>query len=292
MNNSDTGLLLKFAKEDNYSFKGDGRYIRSEDHSSFIIDTQDSLFYWNSRNLRGGPLDYLIKVRGLPYKVAKSVIDRTFSPKLLSVQGNNKEDVLPYIPLVKKFWELGKNNRQYWYDRLLTDSTIDLYQLGYYDGWYTVPIFCDGELVNFQKRRDTPSKSVHMWYNNGYHLFNSSLAELFDPIYLVEGLVDAILLNQIGIPAISKTIGAGVWKQEWAKYFIRVNRVYVVYDNDVAGRRGSSKVANILGKYKCKIFNFDGYKDKYDIGDYFKDGNTRGDFISLIEEKSKYVFEV
>ena len=60
----------------------------------------------------------------------------------------------PYEKLGNSTWMNGKHHRTYWYNRLLTDDTIDRFQLGYFNGWNTIPVFESGQLVQIQKRKE------------------------------------------------------------------------------------------------------------------------------------------
>ncbi len=67
---------------------------------------------------------------------------------------------VPYEKLVEILWREGKNEREYWYKRTLKDTTIDRWRLGYFDGWYLIPLYLDGIFINFQCRRDEPEKRI------------------------------------------------------------------------------------------------------------------------------------
>jgi DNA primase len=287
MNNS---IVAKFVEED-FGIKGYGRWLKGIEHDSLVVDTENDLFFWNKNKIHGDALSYLIRVRGLPLEQAKTILNNTKNKSTIYTSDNNTE-YTTYNKLVDVFWNNGKTNRKYWHKRLLTDSTIDRFKLGYYDGWYTIPIFENGMLVNIQKRRDEPEKAIIPWYKGKPTIFNSTILKLVDEVFFTEGIVDCILLNQNGLPSISKNTGAITWLNEWLKFFVRVGRIYLIFDNDDAGRSGAKKIAKNLGEYKCKIFTFEAQKEKYDIIDYFKDGNNIDDFIKLVEDKSKYVFEV
>lgn len=189
-------------------------------------------------------------------------------------------------------WENGKDNRNYWYKRCLTDDTIDRYKLGFYDGWNLVPIFEAGEFVNFQCRRDEPERKMKYWYRTGkVYLYNEGVLPFTKTVYITEGLVDAILLNQEGFTAVAAA-GVNSWKNEWYPKFSRIENIYYLEDNDAAGRVGARLVAKSLGLGKVKIVSFTGRKEKYDTGDFFKDGGTKEDFKEYVEKNSNYLFQL
>ena len=61
---------------------------------------------------------------------------------------------------------------------------------------------------------------------------------------MTEGLIDAIILMQNGIPAISKSSGATYWDNDWLPLFKNIKRIYYIEDNDSAGRIASRLLSN------------------------------------------------
>jgi DNA primase len=134
-----------------------------------------------------------------------------------------------------------------------------------------------------------------MWYKiPGWTpvLVNGELLQLVDTIFITEGPVDALLLTQEGIPAVSHTGGAGYWNDVWFTAFNRVKKIYYICDNDDAGRHAGKKVAQSLGYDRVLLYNFVDKKEKYDTGDFFKDGGTGKDFREMVEQGSKNYFEI
>lgn len=280
MNNTD--LLLNLVDEDfGVVTRSTSKWARSFEHDSLVIDKTKGLFFWNSEDLKGGPLEYLIKVRGLDYNEAIKIINSTPISTKVYLEKTN-ENIVPYEPLVELFWSSGRKVRDYWYKRLLTDETIDRFRLGYHDGWFTVPLFVNGKFENFQLRRDVPEKKILPWYRKKAVLFNSSILNIVDTVFITEGTVDAILLNQLGYPAISTTLGAN-WYDVWFIKFLKQKEIYYIADNDKPGIKMASKVAKNLGTSRVKIITFDGFKDKYDTIDFFRDGHTKEEFNELIK---------
>ncbi len=286
-------LLEELIGEDYKVIGSDGRWAKTEEHSSLVIDREKDIFFWNSKGIVGDAFIYLTKVRGMPVHAAREFLRAKDYKATYIFTFTDKADVVALPELVTIFWENGKDNREYWYHRGLTDDTINRFQLGYYEGWYTLPIFIDNTFRNFQLRKDNP-KTIRPWYRGvGPLLFNADIMKLTDIIYITEGPVDAILLNQYGIPAISHTAGADGWNKEWFKYFINQKKIYLVYDNDDAGRNGAKKVAKELGVYRTKIYTFEGLKDKCDVVEYFRSNLGDQDDLKIdIRDRSKFEFEI
>lgn len=281
-------ILEELISEDFTLTNADKRFAKTEQHSSLVLDRQNNIFYWNSRNIVGNAFTYLIKVRGWSKSDASKRLKNTDEISFFKF----KEDVViekpvQYSPLVDIFYEYGQKYGNYWHTkRGYTDTTIEEFKLGYTGKWYTIPIFEDGKFVNFQARMESP-KIIKHWYKGiGPHSFNFSILKLTDWVIITEGPVDAIMCRQNNLPAVSQTGGSGYWNINWNPKFSRKKRIYVVYDNDEAGKFHAKKVASQWGR--AKYYNFDGYPDKYDITDYFKDGGNTMLFLELLEEKSRY----
>lgn len=290
--------LLQSLVEQDYGYEaGTGRWGRSKKHDSLVINEDKQTWFWNSMGLRGNVLDYLIKVRGMSFKSAKKYLKEVGYVVSNSVYNSvgieNDIEQPPYEKLVELFHVGGADNREYWYNRCLTDKTIDRFKLGFFDGWYLIPLFDDdGRFVNFQCRREFPEKRIKQWYKHTKPiLFNSEILQFVSTIYITEGTVDAILLNQLGFPAISQN-GTNIWMQEWFEKFMNVKNIIYIEDNDKAGRIASKLVSRSLGLERVKILSYNDMPDKYDTVDFFRNGGSIDDFRNLIESSTKYIYEL
>jgi hypothetical protein len=290
------GVLQALIEED-FGYRKEGKnWGRAETHSSLVVNEEAQKWFWNSENKGGDALAYLVLVRNMDRKSAKELLG--IREKLFTGTVNLSEELPAYRPfekLVDLLWNLGKGNREYWYHRKLTDKTVDRYRLGFYDGWNLIPLYRGSEFVNFQCRRDEPAKRIKMWYRIPDWkpvLVNSEILNFVDKVFVTEGPVDAILLNQEGIPAVSHTGGAGYWSADWYSLFHRVNTVYYICDNDDAGRAAGRRVAKSLGENKVLLYQFNNCKEKYDTGDFFKDGGTANEFKDMVATGSKYLCEL
>jgi DNA primase len=288
--NRDARLLIEFVEQD-FGIMGSNKYYRAVEHDSLVVDIDNGVFFWNSKGIYGKPLDYLMKIRKMRYTDALDLVN--LSTGKLPIYSAPQKIEVPVKTTAEIFYHNGKNKRDYWYRRLLTDETIDKFHLGYYDGWYTIPIYEYDRLLNIQMRRDEPEKKIRPYYKTGKsELFNFEILDNTKNVVICEGIVDAILLNQFSIPAISKMGGAGSWRPEWYEKFLGVENIYLIFDNDKAGINGAKKIAEWLGVYRCKVFTFTGFDEKYDVIDYFKDGHKIDEFINLVKDGSYYAFEI
>lgn len=281
------GALPRLVEQD-FGYKHSGLWGRSLKHSSLVIDEQKDLWYWNSKGLYGGVREYLTLIRGF------TVSEAVEFEKTLNIARFNQQEKLtstPYEKLVEFLWLNGLDERTYWYRRCLTDSTIDRFRLGYYEGWSTLPIYFEGSLVNIQCRTEEPVKKMKAWYKGTNPvLVNADILQIVTSIIITEGPVDAILLAQLGIPAVSHNGGANYWSSDWFKKFIRIKNIIYIADNDDAGAIGAKNVAKALGEYKVKIYRFKDKPEHYDTVDFFKDGGTKEEYLERIKEAT-YLFQ-
>jgi DNA primase len=278
-----------------FSIEGNGRWLRTREHNSLVIDSEEQMFYWNSQGIFGNIYIWLTKIKGYSNDQAKEYLRNLekYQDTFVSVLNGKKEEVLVYPKLVDIFYENGKrNSREYWYKRGISDQSIDMFRLGYFEGWYMVPIFMDGTFKNFQMRREDP-KRILPWYRSlGPLLFNSEILKLVDRVYITEGPLDCITMVEHGFPAVSHNAGSEYFSTDWFKYFIRQKEIFVLYDNDSAGEKGVEKVVKVLGESRCKIYTFGGYSKGFDPCDFFAGGGTKEELNVLMEKNAKFLMEI
>lgn len=173
-------------------------------------------------------------------------------------------------------------------ERTLSDETIERFQLHWNGTHIVIPVFDrDGNLL-FNKYRRSPLSEDGPKYRYekgaGSVLYNISTlkdASPDEPIFIVEGELDAIALENIGIRAVTTTGGAGTFEQDWVKEFERFNNVVICFDNDVAGIRGSINVQSMMPEaYVLVLPSFDGK----DVTDFLK-GHDRTELLEIKAEK-------
>lgn len=283
--------LVDLVRED-YGISGSGRWFRSDVHSSLVVDSLNDLFFFNSRNLRGNSLDYLMNVRGLTRKSAQEVLHNRTAENPADSKETSIQTRLD--KLVDLFHNSGRSNREYWTSRGLNNSTIDRYRLGNFEGWNLIPIYDDGLFINFQCRRDKPDKRIRFWYKDTDFkpvLFNKEVLPFIKTVYIVEGMVDCLLLNQLGLPSVCSTNGALSWNSGWIRYFTKMKEIYFVADNDSAGITAALRTANSLGLSRVKIMRFKEEAEKYGALNYFQSGGTVEEFKEILSSNSVYGFE-
>ena len=158
----------------------------------------------------------------------------------------------------------------YFNGRRLTKDSVIKFDLGYSEkqGSVTIPVHSpDGMCIGFVARtiegkdfKNTPGLP------KSKTLFNLHRVKANDRVYVVESSFDAIRLDQVGMPAVA-TLGATISKSQvelLEKYF---NEIYLIADNDEAGKSMSKKMIDKL-KSRVSIITLDTkYKDIGDMQD-------------------------
>lgn len=151
-------------------------------------------------------------------------------------------------------------------------------------GMITIPYFVAGSCVSIRGRawpQEPGSPKYKTLAGHSARLFNSSI--LWEPnheVVLCEGEFDAMVMNQLGIPAVAAP-GAQSWKENWNSYFDEVRRVWVLFDNDEAGGKGAEKVLVNLGA-KARVVRLDDPGQKCDPTTWVARGNTAEDFNKIV----------
>jgi hypothetical protein len=175
--------------------------------------------------------------------------------------------------------------------RGLSKKTIEQFEIGFYNRRYTIPVRdVDGTLVNVRRydpnARLSKDKMLNLAGHGQARLFLPKVLQDNEIVIITEGEMDAIIGQQYGLPTMSHTAGASVWKPEWSPLF-ESKIVFICYDVDDSGFAGANKVANSISRYakgvhKIRLpLNIKGS----DLTDYLVDnGYTAKDFRALMEK--------
>ncbi len=132
--------------------------------------------------------------------------------------------------------------------RGLTDATLTRFHIGHDGKRYYIPILDEkGTCVNI-RRYDPDAKKSGMKMISWRPGFGS--ARLFpeenfhnnEPLFLMEGEMDCLLANQLGLNAITCTGGAGTWRDDWNEKFDG-KELIICYDVDLSGKTGAGRAA-------------------------------------------------
>lgn len=139
--------------------------------------------------------------------------------------------------------------------RGLTDESIHGYYLGWtgdrgWDGKYrnciSIPYYTGmGALRGVRFRRLSGDPKYDHLKGEKAHLFNVGSVR-HHRVFLTEGEFDAIVLEQLGYPAVGVP-GANGFKEEW-KWLFLGNEVRIIFDADEAGKKAARAVKSTLSR--------------------------------------------
>lgn len=174
--------------------------------------------------------------------------------------------------------------------RGITVDTIKRFKLGFDSDRFWIPIADkDGQWVNVRKYKPGAKRDKIVAFAPGYNrprLFPAeNLSE--DTIVVFEGETDALLANQLGLPAITTTGGADVWLPEFSAE-LKGKLVYLCYDADAAGVKGSNTAAQKLLAHAREVrlvrLPLSGTSEDKDFTDWvLKHKGTAAEFQELLK---------
>lgn len=173
--------------------------------------------------------------------------DKTTPQRASSYRGPRFSD-----ELVQKCHEqLPERIRTYLNERGIIDGVIDSYNLGYGTfygkNYITIPIMDDDGYKFFKLRQDPKDGNSKITYPKGAEAQLFGMYALQEEKQIIcEGELDALALISEGLFALTSTHGAGTFKEEWIDEDLRKPKIYVCFDNDEAGKKGSIKVLKML----------------------------------------------
>jgi 5S rRNA maturation endonuclease (ribonuclease M5)/KaiC/GvpD/RAD55 family RecA-like ATPase len=130
--------------------------------------------------------------------------------------------------------------------------------------------------VTFAKYRTLPPNDKAFASPQGWEvgLYNSGvLTDDCAEVIMVEGEADCISLLSNGVLNVVGVPGAGVRKATWIETLDRIApKIYILYDSDSAGTKGSQELASRIGIDKCLKITLP--KEVKDIGEFFCKGGT------------------
>ncbi len=108
-------------------------------------------------------------------------------------------------------------------------------------------------------------------------------------VFIVEGEKDVETLRKQGYVATCNPAGALKWRDEYNEA-LRDKKVVILPDNDETGRKHALQVANSLyGTAKeILIFDLPNLNPKGDVSDFFQNGGTNDEIISLLDSAEKW----
>lgn len=176
----------------------------------------------------------------------------------------------------------------------ITDEAINTLNLGYMTNCLAIPVFKNKHLINvvrynINKLENIPKVRYNENTNSGDIIPFDIWKNDFRTTIICEGEKDMIVARSHGFNAVTLTGGSqSSVQKEYFEYF-KDRDVYICYDNDDAGKRGSLKLYKDLKKH-CKsvaIIDISSVcsEEKEDVTDFFVKYNMNSDdFKMLIKE--------
>jgi hypothetical protein len=212
-----------------------------DSNASLSIDVTGKAYCFGCKFRATNVIELFAHVYGVSYMEARKVIYN----KLVKAVPETKVD-----EAVRTLWD-EPDKRNWLYDvRNLTPDTVSKYKLGYskYNKRYSIPIFDRfGTCVNIRwYGNKSKYKIINEKGHGAFRIYPESvLASDTDHVLLVEGEFDALVGLDNGIPTVTGTGGAGTWDDKY-NWMFKDKHVFVLYDNDDAGRSGAIDVMQSL----------------------------------------------
>ena len=207
--------------------------------------------------------------------------------------------------------------RKYFYNRGITDESIDRFMLGYWDRdgrhGYSIPVFDKTGDVSYIKLRRTledeegdriaeamgsnkKTPKYLIYPNNSKTILvgEDQLAKsTSSKVLICEGELDRVMAIQEGVdmPVVTSGGGAQTFKDEWFDAFEGRREIYLCFDRDKPGRDGSDSLAHRFANHcpMASVFmvNLPFADDtKADLSDYFN--QKMGTADELFSKYSEY----
>lgn len=182
--------------------------------------------------------------------------------------------------------------------RGITDETLEKFMIGWDGDRVTIPIYDEnGELCNIRRYKwnsyEDSTKMINYTdvMDNTYgenriygieHLVDKDMPT----VVWCEGEWDRLVLEQNGIPAATGTAGANNLRIEWLNLLKSKRRIYICYDNDLAGRKATAElIEQLRGSTEIYVMNWpEDFKEKGDPTDWFVgEGRDKASFRALFK---------
>ena len=251
--------------------------FHTETEPSFSFNTDKGLFYCHSCDKQGNAYEY---AKSMGYPNPHKYIedngtngvrkDKYPTDLVVPLQSPQKDDL---NKLMKEFKSNLMSNIDKWPDDVWDNKFIDMYGVGLNkENKFTYGYYNNDELIGIKvhKSRTYGDGGLKWYVANNIASFDRN-----KDLYICEGEKDVLSLLSLGYQAVSGTAGAKSipkdldWLRDWK------NDIYICYDNDEAGAKGSKKLANeIIKQHPHLIITIIDWGDKaqgYDVTDSMED---------------------
>lgn len=158
------------------------------------------------------------------------------------------------------------------------ENRIDINELGYYEGWYTIPV------TDFEGRFITAvfRASPHVQHVTGLRYIckhvpvpfypNYSQAKSSGFLFVVYGILDALTLADMNLPVVTSTAGKDTFSAEWLEFHRK--KVFIIPD------KGEEATAYELASnldFRGRVINLEFPDNIKDCNGFYE--NKRGDLL-------------
>jgi len=182
-------------------------------------------------------------------------------------------------------------------ERKLSLETLNYFQLGYrskFQGkdcgpYLAIPYLVHGKCVCLKYRSLDPDiEKGFKWRREKGGLsilFNSDILDDHDhsTVLICESEIDAMSIHDMGFKnVVGLTTGAQSFASEWVEQLKRFKKIYLMLDNDEAGREGTQALIEKLGINRCYITTLpEGVKDPNEM---LQKGMGRKELLGILRD--------
>jgi hypothetical protein len=153
------------------------------------------------------------------------------------------------------------------------ENRIELNELGYYEGWYTIPVYGENGSFVTAVFRAAPfiqeatgqrywCKHVPVPFVPDWIRFNQA-----DGVFVVFGMLDALTLVDMGLPVMTSTSGKDTFNPEWLDKYRK--RIYII--PDLGEEHTAHELAASLG-WRGRVMKLNFPDGKKDVNGFYEKG--------------------
>lgn len=254
--------------------------------TSFVLRKDNGLFYCHAGCGGGDVITFIEKMENVGFEDAINKLADILEINVDEIETKQTQSLLQentkkWIEYVNKFAQ-PLNIQEYkmpdvkLYNvksfRNFTKETIEHFKLKYaktfpikksngkassLDNRLVFPLYFNDTLIGVSLRR-VNNNDFPKWLHQppkiitGQMLYNYDNIVPFQPIGVVEGILDVWKYYQIGITNVVATFGANLTKEQERLLIKKTDTIWLSYDNDEAGHKATNKAINKL-RYKANL---------------------------------------
>ncbi|BCX15650.1 MAG: hypothetical protein KatS3mg097_542 [Candidatus Parcubacteria bacterium] len=277
--------------------------FHNDNHPSFTIYPKTNSWYCFGCGKGGNVISFIKICHNLTTKDAIRYLKKHYLREIDDIEEKTEEAASEGF---YKLIDLTEELKDWLKKRKLTDETIAKFGFSCFKDkkgnyWIGIPIFDEsGKIVNYKIRRDplkeNPNLEKYKWLRSGTKktLFPINCVDFEkEEIYLVEGELDAILLNQEGFNVLTIAGGGTTkWLDEWVDIIRRFKKIFLIPDRDETGKTWLNNLINKLSLSVSDVYIINLPCGK-DVTEFYQQG---GDLKTLnydyIEKLKKGFFTI